>query len=154
MNKQFLFVALLLATSFNVEAGTKHKSTSSEVKALATAIHNEARGESVAGKKAVAHVIMNRVKHKEFPNTVNGVIAQRGQFQWYRNKKLRSKTSYDKETEKIAQEVYLAHKAKHHVDSTRGAIFFSSNGKLPAPRAVKPHRIGRHVFYKLKSKSK
>lgn len=154
MNKQFLFVALLLAASFNVEAGTKHKLTSSEVKALATAIHNEARGESVAGKKAIAHVIMNRVKHKEFPNTINGVIAQRGQFQWYHNKKLRSKTGYDKETEKIAQEVYLAHKAKHHADSTGGAIFFSSNGKRPAPRAVKPHRIGKHVFYKLKSKSK
>lgn len=123
MNKQFLFVALLLAASFNVEAGTKHKSTSSEVKALATAIHNEARGESVAGKKAIAHVIMNRVKHKEFPNTVNGVIAQRGQFQWYHNKKLRSKTGYDKETEKIAQEVYLAHKAKRHADSTGGSYF-------------------------------
>lgn len=154
MNKQFLFVALLLAASFNVEAGTKHKSTSSEVKALATAIHNEARGESVAGKKAIAHVIMNRVKHKEFPNTVNGVIAQRGQFQWYHNKKLRSKTGYDKETEKIAQEVYLAHKAKRHADSTGGAIFFSSNGKRPAPRAIKPHHIGKHMFYKLKSKSK
>lgn len=154
MNKQFLFVALLLAASFNVEAGIKHKSTSSEVKALATAIHNEARGESVAGKKAIAHVIMNRVKHKEFPNTVNDVIAQRGQFQWYHNKKLRSKTGYDKETEKIAQEVYSAHKAKRHADSTGGAIFFSSNGKRPAPRAVKPHRIGKHMFYKLKSKSK
>nr|DAD57741.1 MAG TPA: lytic transglycosylase [Bacteriophage sp.] len=154
MNKRFLIVAILLAASFNVKAENKQKSASSEVKALATAIHNEARGESIAGKKAVAHVIMNRVKHKEFPNTVNGVIAQRGQFQWYRNKKLRSKTGYDKETEKIAQEVYLAHKAKHHADNTRGAIFFSSNGKRPAPRAVKPHRIGKHVFYKLKSKSK
>ena len=151
MNKQILIAALLLAASFNVEAAKKERSSLSEVKALATAIHHEARGESLAGKKAVANVIMNRVKHKDFPNTVNGVIAQRGQFQWYRNKKLRAKTGYDKETEKIAQAVYLAHKTKHHVDNTRGAIFFSSNGKRPAPRAIEPYRIGRHVFYKLKS---
>ena len=152
MNKRILIAAFLLVASLNVEAGKRQNSTSAEVKALATAIHNEARGESAAGKKAVAHVIMNRVKHKEFPDTVNGVIAQRGQFQWYRNKKLRAKTGYDKETEKIARSVYSAHKAKKHADNTGGAIFFSSNGKRPAPRAVKPKRIGKHVFYKLRAK--
>ena len=154
MNKRILVAVLLLAASINVEAAKKQSSSSFEVKALATAIHHEARGESLAGKKAVANVIMNRVKHKEFPDTVNGVIAQRGQFQWYRNKKLRAKTGYDKETEKIAKAVYSAHKAKRHADNTGGAIFFSSNGKRPAPKAVKPHRIGRHVFYKFKAKSK
>lgn len=152
MDKRILISALLLAASLNVEAGKRHNSTSAEIKALATAIHNEARGESAAGKKAVANVIMNRVKHKEFPNTVNGVIAQRGQFQWYRNKKLRAKTGYDKETEKIARSIYSAHKAKRYADNTGGAIFLSSNGKRPAPRAVKPKRIGKHVFYKLRAK--
>ena len=60
---------------------------------LALAIHNEARGEPRSGKYAVANVILNRVKHKSFPNTVRKVVTQRGQFQWYHNHKLRSRTA-------------------------------------------------------------
>lgn len=150
MNKQTFVAALLLAASFNTAVAKGKDSFSSEVKALATAIHHEARGESLAGKKAVANAIMNRVRHKEFPNTVAAVIAQRGQFQWYRNKRLRAKDSYSKDTEQIAHTIYTAHIKKQNVDNTRGSVFFSSNGKRPASRAVEPYRIGRHVFYRLK----
>ena len=62
-------------------------SPNSEVDMLALAIHNEARGEPRSGKYAVANVILNRVKHKSFPNTVRKVVTQRGQFQWYHNHK-------------------------------------------------------------------
>lgn len=41
----------------------------------------EARGESLEGKKAVGVVIMNRVLSDEFPDTIEEVIYQRGQFQ-------------------------------------------------------------------------
>lgn len=75
MNKQTFVAALLLAASLNIAVAKSKDFFSSEVKALATAIHHEARGESLAGKKAVANAIMNRVRHKEFPNTVAAVIA-------------------------------------------------------------------------------
>ena len=43
---------------------------------LATNIYHEARGESYAGKVAVANVTMNRVKSSKFPNTICEVVYQ------------------------------------------------------------------------------
>ncbi len=43
---------------------------------LAKCIHAEARGESYVGKVAVGAVILNRVAHPDFPNTIYGVIYQ------------------------------------------------------------------------------
>lgn len=47
-----------------------------DVYLLARAIHGEARGEPYVGKVAVGAVILNRVRHPSFPNTVAGVIYQ------------------------------------------------------------------------------
>lgn len=43
---------------------------------LSTNIYHEARGESYAGKVAVANVTMNRVKSPKFPNTICEVVYQ------------------------------------------------------------------------------
>lgn len=43
---------------------------------LAKTIHAEARGEPYVGKVAVGAVILNRVKHPSFPNTIAGVVYQ------------------------------------------------------------------------------
>ena len=53
---------------------------SSNVNLLARAIYGEARGEPYVGQVAVGAVIMNRVKSSKFPNTISGVIYQRGAF--------------------------------------------------------------------------
>lgn len=47
---------------------------------LARIIAAEARGEPYNGQVAVGAVIMNRVKHPSFPNTMSGVIYQPGAF--------------------------------------------------------------------------
>jgi spore germination cell wall hydrolase CwlJ-like protein len=41
---------------------------------LAIAMFFEARGESYDGMRAVAEVIINRVEHERFPNTICGVV--------------------------------------------------------------------------------
>lgn len=126
-------------------------SSNSEVDMLALAIHNEARGEPRSGKYAVANVILNRVKHKSFPNTVRKVVTQRGQFQWYHNHKLRSRTAPTEEARSIARDIYQKHVSGRRVDNTGGSIFFSSNGVRPAPRAIKSVRVGHHQFYRIKT---
>ena len=55
-------------------------SNSSNVNLLARAIYGEARGEPYTGQVAVGAVIMNRVRSSKFPNTISGVIYQRGAF--------------------------------------------------------------------------
>ena len=54
--------------------------TSSDKYLLAKAIYAEARGEPYTGQVAVGAVILNRVKNANFPNTIAGVIYQKGAF--------------------------------------------------------------------------
>lgn len=55
-------------------------SNSSDLNLLAHLVYGEARGEEYIGQVAVAAVVLNRVKSSKFPNTVAGVIYQRGAF--------------------------------------------------------------------------
>lgn len=47
---------------------------------LARIINAEARGEPYTGQVAVGAVVLNRVKHSSFPNSIAGVIYQPGAF--------------------------------------------------------------------------
>lgn len=61
--------------------GSASSSSSSNNKTLlAMIINGEARGESYEGQVAVGAVVLNRVKHSSFPNTIAGVIYQQGAF--------------------------------------------------------------------------
>lgn len=55
-------------------------SQSSSVALLARVISAEARGECFNGQVAVGAVILNRVDHPSFPNTIAGVVYQPGAF--------------------------------------------------------------------------
>lgn len=50
--------------------------TQNDLKLMANAVYGEARGEPYEGQVAVAAVILNRIKHPDFPNTVSGVIFE------------------------------------------------------------------------------
>lgn len=52
----------------------------SDLQLMARAVNGEARGEPYEGQVAVAAVILNRVKHSSFPNSISGVIYQPGAF--------------------------------------------------------------------------
>ena len=52
----------------------------SELTLLARLVNGEARGEPYIGQVAVAAVVLNRVRHPAFPNTISGVIFQQGAF--------------------------------------------------------------------------
>lgn len=59
---------------------TRGVSSRDNVYLMAQAIHGEARGEPYIGQVAVGAVILNRVNHPSFPNTIAGVIFQPGAF--------------------------------------------------------------------------
>jgi N-acetylmuramoyl-L-alanine amidase len=52
---------------------------------LATAVYFEARGESVEGQLAVAHVVMNRAASGRYPPDWCGVVKQHAQFSFVRH---------------------------------------------------------------------
>lgn len=53
---------------------------SSEVYLLAKTIYAEGRGEPYVGQVAIGAVVMNRVRSASFPNTISGVVYQKGAF--------------------------------------------------------------------------
>ncbi|WP_240468606.1 cell wall hydrolase [Gracilibacillus sp. YIM 98692] len=50
--------------------------SSEDKELMARLVHAEAKGEPYAGKVAVATVILNRVDHDNFPNSVKGVVYE------------------------------------------------------------------------------
>ena len=66
-------------SALGISAGAS-SSGSSNVNLLARIISAESRGEPYTGQVAVGAVILNRIKHPSFPNTMAGVIYQPGAF--------------------------------------------------------------------------
>src|SRR5262245_27411723 len=58
-------------------------------------VPHEARGEDALGQAAVAHVTLNRVKSPLYPDSVCGVVWQKGQFSWTEDGKLDQMTDLD-----------------------------------------------------------
>ncbi len=59
-----------------------------DVEWLARAVYSEARGEPYEGQVAVAAVVLNRVKSKDFPNTIKDVIFQKNAFTAVQDKQI------------------------------------------------------------------
>lgn len=60
--------------------GSSGQYSQSDIDLLAKLIAAEARGESYKGQVAVGAVVLNRVEHPSFPDTLAGVIYQKGAF--------------------------------------------------------------------------
>lgn len=81
------YKALGMTGSYEVLAGQNSNATgavggytSSEVYLLAKTIYAEGRGEPYTGQVAIGAVVLNRVRSKEFPNTIAGVVYQKHAF--------------------------------------------------------------------------
>lgn len=73
--------ATLRALGMSTTGGDSPASSqSNSVDLLARVISAEARGEPYSGQVAVGAVILNRVEHPSFPNTIAGVVYQPGAF--------------------------------------------------------------------------
>lgn len=71
--------AMGIMNSSNTSSGSS-SSYQNNLNLLARVVYGEARGEPYTGQVAVAAVVLNRVKNSNFPNTVSGVVYQKGAF--------------------------------------------------------------------------
>ena len=135
-------LAAMGITSSNGNSSTS-TSNSSNVNLLAHLIYGEARGESYIGQVAVGAVIMNRVKSSLFPNTISGVIYQRGAFDAVSDGQINM--SPDSTAIKAAQD------AINGWDPSYGAIYYfnpnTATNKWIWSRPVTV-TIGKHRFCK------
>lgn len=77
---QATLAALGMSSSGSSDSGGYGSYTESEFNLLAKVISAEARGEPYQGQVAVGAVILNRISHPSFPNTLSGVVYQPGAF--------------------------------------------------------------------------
>jgi N-acetylmuramoyl-L-alanine amidase len=149
------------ATGLTVSKSGKNVSLSGSFKALAPAskfydndavlwlariIHAESSGEPLLGKIAVGNVVLNRVKHPSYPNTIYGVIFDRKygvQFSPVLYGTIYNTPSYEST---LAAKICL-----EGFDISEGALFFlhpeiSSSSWIPSSRQYK-FSIGNHDFY-------
>ncbi len=66
--------------AMGISIGSVPAATESNVYLLARIISAEARGEPYEGQVAVGAVVLNRIEHPSFPDTLSGVIYQKGAF--------------------------------------------------------------------------
>ena len=122
---------------------SRNTQTNNNLNLLARAINGEARGEPYEGQVAVGAVILNRVNHSEFPNTIAGVIYQSGAFD----------SVYDGQInmEPTTTAIKAARDALNGWDPSGGCIYFfnpaTSTSKWIWSRPV-VKVIGKHYFAK------
>ena len=128
-------------TALGITGSTGSNVGSSDYNLLARVISAEARGEPYNGQVAVGAVIMNRVKHPSFPDTISSVIYQKGAFD----------CMYDGQiNEPIAESAYrAAQEAMNGSDPSGGAIYYynpatATNSWILSRRIITT--IGNHVF--------
>jgi N-acetylmuramoyl-L-alanine amidase len=77
-SKTLLYLGLDTSSSSSSSNNTAY--SDEDVELLAKVISAEARGESYEGQVAVGAVILNRVAHPSFPDSISGVVYQNGAF--------------------------------------------------------------------------
>ncbi len=133
--------ALGMTLSSSSSATTNY---SNEIGMLARMIAAEGRGEPYTGQVAIGAVIMNRVKHPSFPNTISGVLYQSGAFSALSDGQYAS-TNVPDSCRRAAVEAY------NGSDPTYGCIYYYNPAKtsnrfmLSRPIVL---TIGDHVFCK------
>lgn len=120
-------------------------SQTSDIQLLARAINGEARGESYEGQVAVGAVILNRVKHSSFPNTIAGVIYEPGAFTAVADGQINHPIAEDSTVFKAARD------AMNGWDPTNGCVYYfnpntATNKWIWSKTIVKT--IGKHHFCK------
>ncbi len=136
-----------------VAAGITKKvsATSQDLMYLACIIFAEAGGESYSGKLAVANVVLNRKKNRRYPNSIYGVISQRGQFGPYRNGSLNRAISkykkgyFTRGNNGYTQSLMAAKSALNGNNNIGNRLSF--NGKRYSSNKRNQKIIGNHRFW-------
>ena len=127
--------------ALGISIGSVPSATEQNINLLARIISAEARGEPYVGQVAVGAVILNRIEHPSFPDTLSGVIYQNGAF---------TAVVDGQFNEPVAASAYnAARDALNGWDPTNGCVYYynpakTSNAYMHAKPTVTV--IGSHRF--------
>ncbi len=123
---------------------------------LAQAVYFEARGETKLGQRAVAQVIIQRTKNRNFPSTICGVVYQGAerrtgcQFSFTCNGAMNRPVDETVWRNALNVADYMLHGPGRNEDYTGRATHFHTLAVAPvwAASMVRTVTIGNHIFYR------
>lgn len=130
-------------SAMGINSGSNSGSSSNDLNLLSKVVYSEARGEPYVGQVAVAAIVLNRVSHSSFPNSVAGVVYQSGAFDAVSDGQIN--LTPDSTARKAAQD------AINGWDPTYGCIYYfnpstaTSKWIWSRPQVI---TIGKHIFCK------
>ena len=131
----------LAALGISGSSASSGGGSSNDLYLLARIISAEARGEPYKGQVAVGAVVLNRVRHPSFPNSVAGVVYQNGAFSALADGQFDQPIS--------AQAYQAAQDALNGWDPSGGAIYYYNPAKTTNTWIYSREVItviGRHYF--------
>lgn len=133
------------------EFKTSDTYTKQEINCLIKNVYFEARNESNLGKNAVIDVTFNRIKHKNYPNTICGVVYQYKQFSWYWDG-LSDNPKNENALKKCEDFVYKILALKHYQilkGTTNGATHYHADYVTPywSKHLTMVAKRDTHIFY-------
>ena len=115
--------------------------TAEERELLARVVYAESNTEPIEGQIAVAQVVLNRVRSSSFPNTISGVIYQKGAFSCVSNGSINNTPNN--------QSIRAALDALNGWDPTGGCLYYY-NPRLTDDTWIRTRTvqtvIGNHYF--------
>ena len=138
-----LLILLINIIGNNNNSYAAQTSGTSDIQLMARAINGEARGEPYEGQVAVGAVILNRVKSSKFPNTIAGVIYEKGDITEVSDGQINVPIAENSTVYKAARD------AMNGWDPTGGAIYYfnpdtATNKWIWSRPLIKT--IGKHRF--------
>lgn len=117
-----------------------------ELRCLASTVYFEARGESLKGQLAVAHVVINRAESGRFPASLCGVVYQPSQFSFVRSGKMpRVREGRQWSNALAIAKIAIEDSWKNHAS---GALYFHARHVSPNWGKTRIAQIDNHIFYR------
>jgi spore germination cell wall hydrolase CwlJ-like protein len=154
-DRQAVLITAQLKAAPRVAKPAENAARASDLDCLTQAAYYEARGEGQAGMRAVAQVVLNRVKHPAYPKSVCGVVFQGSgrrigcQFSFTCDGSMRdavNRGAWDR-----ARTVASSALAGQSYAAVGKATHFHTTAVSPQWRntLVRINQVGDHVFYRI-----
>jgi spore germination cell wall hydrolase CwlJ-like protein len=144
-----LKILLVFVSIFSVTACAEYEVASADEQCMVENVYHEARGESKAGQLAVMHVVMNRIRSVDYPNTICKVVWQNRQFSWTQDGKsdIMKNHVLRWRTKLLVLDFFDKWK---DFDNSYGATMYHASRITPfwADSYDKTIQIDNHIFYK------
>ncbi|PWE17629.1 cell wall hydrolase [Marinicauda salina] len=145
--------------TFDAEHLMTARASARERRCLSEAIYYEARSENFSGQLAVAEVVLNRVRHRAYPDTVCGVVYQGSEretgcqftFTCDGSTAIAPFGGKWREAQLVAEHALMGFAAP----VTRSATHYHTTSVNPhwSSSLVRTRRIGAHIFYRFPNRA-